>query len=73
MVLDRLEKATHVNRERHPRDRRSAPVNAVPPRKMAKIYKIYGPVNEAMNQIFSECDDKQLVLTLGFFQKTNQL
>ena len=73
MVLDRLEKAKYVKRERHPRDRRSVLVNAVPPRKMAKIHKIYEPVNEAMDQIFSAYDDKQLSLTLDFFQKTNHL
>lgn len=73
VVLDRLEKAKFIRRERHPRDRRSVLVHAVPPPNPAKIHKIYEPVNKAMDGIFSAYDDEQLKLILDFFLRTNHL
>jgi DNA-binding MarR family transcriptional regulator len=73
VVLDRLEKAKYIKRERHPRDRRSVLVTAASPRAMAEIHNIYEHVNKAMGRIFSAYDDAQLKLILDFFHRTNNL
>ena len=71
VVLDRLEKAHYLERERNPRDRRSVIVRfaAAPKKRIAAIYK---PILARVNKVFAAYDDKQLEVINDFFMRSNR-
>jgi DNA-binding MarR family transcriptional regulator len=64
-VVDRLEKAGLVRRERDETDRRKVFIAVVPERAM-KIGQLYVPMQQAMQKVFSAYSDEELRLLLRF-------
>jgi DNA-binding MarR family transcriptional regulator len=64
-VVDRLEKAGLVRRERDDSDRRKVFI-AVVPEAAAKIGQFYVPMQQAMEKVFSAYSDEELRLLLRF-------
>ena len=71
VVIDRLEQAHYIERERNPRDRRSVIVRfaAAPKRRIATLYK---PVLALMDQVLAAYDLKQLGVINDFFMRSNR-
>lgn len=71
VVIDRLEKAHYLERERNPRDRRSVIVRfaAAPKKRIAAIYK---PILARVNKVFAAYDEKQLEVINDFFMRSNR-
>ncbi|MEO5920190.1 MAG: MarR family transcriptional regulator [Pseudolysinimonas sp.] len=61
-LIDRLEKAGYVTRQRDPVDRRRVVVSAVPERVYAAVGPIYAGVTERWNAYLATLDDAQLAL-----------
>jgi DNA-binding MarR family transcriptional regulator len=64
-VVDRLEKAGLVRRERDEADRRKVFIAAVP-ENLAKIGRFYEPMQQAMQKLWSTYSDAELRLLLRF-------
>lgn len=64
-VVDRLEKAGLVRRERDEKDRRKVFI-AVVPEAIAKLAKFYVPMQQAMEKVCSGYSDEELHLLLRF-------
>ncbi|TYL94007.1 MarR family transcriptional regulator [Bradyrhizobium rifense] len=64
-VVDRLEKAGLVRRERDETDRRKVFI-AVVPEKAMKIGELYVPMQQAMEKVWSAYSDEELRLLLRF-------
>lgn len=64
-VVDRLEKAGYVRRERDASDRRKVFISVVP-EKAAEIGKFYVPMQQAMEKVWSGYTDDELRLLLRF-------
>ena len=64
-VVDRLEKAGLVRRERDEADRRKVFIATVP-ENVAKIGRFYVPMQQAMNKLWSTYSDAELQLLLRF-------
>ena len=64
-VVDRLEKAGYVRRERDEADRRKVFISVVE-EKAVEIGKFYVPMQEAMNRLWSSYTDNELRLLLRF-------
>jgi DNA-binding MarR family transcriptional regulator len=64
-VIDRLEKAGFVRRERDEADRRKVFITIVP-ENVAKIGRLYVPMQEAMQKVWSTYSDAELQLLLRF-------
>jgi DNA-binding MarR family transcriptional regulator len=64
-VVDRLEKAGLVRRERDDADRRKVFIAAVPDN-LAKIGRFYEPMQQAMQKLWSTYSDAELRLLLRF-------
>jgi len=64
-VVDRLEKAGFVRRERDEADRRKVFIVTVP-ENTAKIARFYVPMQEAMHKLWSTYSDAELQLLLRF-------
>ncbi len=64
-VVDRLEKAGYVRRERDESDRRKVFISVVD-EKAVEIGKFYVPMQEAMNRLLSSYTDSELRLLLRF-------
>jgi len=64
-VIDRLEKAGFVRRERDEADRRKVFIMIVP-ENVAKIGRLYVPMQEAMDKVWSTYSDAELLLLLRF-------
>ena len=64
-VVDRLEKAGYVRRERDASDRRKVFISVVP-EQAAEIGKFYVPMQEAMQKVMSAYTDEELKLLLRF-------
>jgi DNA-binding MarR family transcriptional regulator len=71
VVIDRLEHAHYIERERNPRDRRSVIVRfaAAPKRRIAMLYK---PVLALMDKVLAAYDVKQLGVINDFFMRSNR-
>ncbi len=71
VVIDRLEKARYLERERNPKDRRSVIVRfaSAPKRTIARFYK---PILARMDRVFAAYDEKELVLINDFFIRSNR-
>jgi DNA-binding MarR family transcriptional regulator len=68
-VLDRLERAGWIARERHPSDRRAVVVRALPDR-AADIFQVYGGMNAAMDEICAAYRDGELEVLADFLRRT---
>lgn len=64
-VIDRLEKAGLVRRERDDVDRRKVFIVTVP-ENVARIARLYAPMQEAMHKLWSTYSDAELHLLLRF-------
>jgi DNA-binding MarR family transcriptional regulator len=64
-VIDRLEKAGLVRRERDEKDRRKVFISVVPEQAM-KIGELYVPMQQAMEKVFGTYSDEELRLLLRF-------
>jgi len=64
-VVDRLEKAGLVRRERDETDRRKVFISVVPEKAM-KIGQLYVPMQQAMEKVFGAYSDEELRLLLRF-------
>jgi DNA-binding MarR family transcriptional regulator len=70
-VVDRLEKAGFVRRERDETDRRKVFIATVP-ENTAHIGRLYGPMQEAMHKLWSTYSDAELQLLLRFAREGYQ-
>jgi DNA-binding MarR family transcriptional regulator len=68
-ILDRLERAGWIARERDPADRRAVTVRALPDRGK-EMYRLFSGMNAAMDAICAEYDEEQLKLLADFLRKT---
>ena len=68
-VLDRLEKAGWIARERDPGDRRAVTVRALPDRGR-ELYGLFAGMNSQMDTICADYDEQQLELLADFLRKT---
>jgi MarR family transcriptional regulator, organic hydroperoxide resistance regulator len=71
MVLDRLENARYVRRERNPKDRRSWIVHPSPAR-MRKVATLYKPVDKGMDWLSRQYSNQELGIILDFFTQANR-
>jgi DNA-binding MarR family transcriptional regulator len=67
-VLDRLERAGWIARDRHPSDRRAVMVRALPDR-AGEIFRLYGGMNAALEEVFAGFDDGQLRTLADFLRR----
>jgi DNA-binding MarR family transcriptional regulator len=67
-VLDRLEKAGFVRREKDPGDRRQVLVCVLPDRRR-ELEQIFAPMARAWADLCSGYDDEQLALVQGFMRR----
>ncbi|MEV4133464.1 MarR family transcriptional regulator [Dactylosporangium sp. NPDC049742] len=67
-VLDRLERAGWITRERDPADRRAVQVRALKERN-AEIFGLYAGMNEAMDDLCAGYDEAQLALLAEFLDR----
>jgi DNA-binding MarR family transcriptional regulator len=67
-VLDRLERAGWIARERDPADRRAVTVRALPDRGR-EIYQLFAGMNSAMDAICADYDEKELAVLAGFLRR----
>jgi len=72
VMLDRLEKAGIVKRERNPNDRRSVLVR-VNPKKLRKINALYGGINKRLDSFFSETPEAELRQVANFLSRMNAI
>jgi DNA-binding MarR family transcriptional regulator len=68
-ILDRLEHAGWIARERNPEDRRAVTVRALPDRGM-EMYQLFAGMNSAMDSICGDYDEQQLELLADFLRRT---
>ena len=69
-ILDRLENAGWIARERDPADRRAVAVRALPDRGR-EIYQLFAGMNSAMDSICADYDEQQLELLADFLRKAS--
>jgi DNA-binding MarR family transcriptional regulator len=70
-ILDRLERAGWVIRERAPADRRSVTVRALRDRNH-ELYQLLSGMDAAMDEICADYDPVQLELLAGFLRRTTE-
>lgn len=68
-ILDRLENAGWIARERDPADRRAVTVRALPDRG-SEMYHLFAGMNSAMDSICGDYDEQQLELLADFLRRT---
>jgi DNA-binding MarR family transcriptional regulator len=68
-ILDRLERAGWIARERDPADRRAVALRALPDRG-GEVFRLFAGMNSAMDKICSEYDEEQLAVIAGFLRKS---
>lgn len=72
VVLDRLEKAGYVRRERNPQDRRSVLIH-LEPEILKQIGVRYAAINEQLGTFLAEYPERSLKTVLDFFTKLNSI
>ncbi len=73
-MLNRLEEAGHVSRERDPDDARRVMVRLAPGKdNMREINAIFASVGKAWDELASQYDNEQLALLLEFLKRSNAL
>ena len=68
-ILDRLERGGWISRERDPADRRAVLIRARRERG-AEIYRLYGGMNAAMDEICGGYGDAELAVLADFLRRT---
>ena len=68
-ILDRLERGGWISRERDPADRRAVLIRARRERG-AEIYRLYGGMNAAMDEICGGYGDTELAVLADFLRRT---
>jgi DNA-binding MarR family transcriptional regulator len=71
-VVDRLERAGYVRRERDPADRRKVIVRPLPDR-VADAGPVFLPMARAMQELFARYTDEQLATILDFATRANEI
>ena len=71
-VIDRLEKAGYVKRERDPNDRRKVYVRLLP-KALSEGGKYYGPFEQSVMALIDSYSDKDLALFLDYFTRTRDV
>jgi DNA-binding MarR family transcriptional regulator len=71
-VVDRLERAGFVRRERDANDRRRVIVHLVPDR-ARKIGRLYQPLAQAMAELYARYTDEELVLMVDYIRRGNAI
>jgi MarR family transcriptional regulator, organic hydroperoxide resistance regulator len=71
LVLDRLESAKYLKRERNPKDRRSWIIRPNPAR-MGKVFALYKPIDVGMDRLASRYSNEELCVVLDFFAQANR-
>ncbi|MDI1463157.1 MarR family transcriptional regulator [Catellatospora sp. KI3] len=69
-ILDRLERAGWIVRDRHPSDRRAVTLRPVTDRG-AEIFGLYAGMNASLDQICAGYDEEQLRLIADFLDRAN--
>jgi DNA-binding MarR family transcriptional regulator len=72
VMLDRLEKAGLVKRERNPADRRSLLIR-VNPKKWRQINRPYADINRQLDAYLRETSQAELKSVLNFFTRMNSI
>jgi DNA-binding MarR family transcriptional regulator len=68
-VLDRLERGAWISRDRDPADRRGVAVSASRER-AAEIFKLYGGMNDRLDEILATYSGEELTVLAGFLRRT---
>ena len=68
-VLDRLERARFIRRERDPQDRRKVIVKVLPSG-LEKVERIMAPLSEDMNKVLEAFTEDELRAVVKFFEAT---
>jgi DNA-binding MarR family transcriptional regulator len=68
-ILDRLERAGWISRERVGADRRAISLRALPDRG-GEIFRLFAGMNSAVDMICSEYDEQQLTVIADFLRKS---
>jgi DNA-binding MarR family transcriptional regulator len=71
-LLDRLEHAGYINREKDPNDRRRVIIVPVK-NKQKPIAEHYAPLNKAMTELCSQYNVEELSLIMDFINRTIQI
>lgn len=72
-VIDRLEKAGFVRRERDPKDRRRVIVRPLVEKGKREIGPIFESLQQSMNELCSRYQDKELELLIDFLQQSMRI
>ena len=72
-VIDRLERAGYVWRERDPNDKRRVIVHPVPDRARGEIAPIYASIGQSFAEMCSRYDEGELALILDFVTRSHSL
>jgi len=72
-VLDRLEQATFIRREKDPHDRRRVVIALNAERGLRDVAPVFAPVIEAWRAAAAQYTDEQLTLILGFQNQLEQI
>jgi DNA-binding MarR family transcriptional regulator len=68
-ILDRLERAGWITRERDPDDRRAVLIHARRDR-YGELLNLYAGMNKSMNQIYAGYGERELEVIADFLQRT---
>ncbi|MEU9828195.1 MarR family transcriptional regulator [Micromonospora chersina] len=70
-ILDRLERAGWIARERDPADRRAVTLRALPDRGR-EMFRLFSGMNAAMDEICAGYSEEELRLIAGFLVRANE-
>ncbi|GAB3950438.1 MarR family transcriptional regulator [Kribbella albertanoniae] len=68
-ILDRLERAGWIVRDRAATDRRSVTIRLLPDRGV-EVFRLYQPMLGAMDEVLADYTEEELELIAGFVQRT---
>ncbi|MFQ4146021.1 MarR family transcriptional regulator [Chlorogloeopsis sp. ULAP02] len=72
-VVDRLEKAGFVRRERDPSDRRQVIIQPIQEEMERQIAPLFGSMGQAIAELYSNYSDQELALILDFMNKSTKV